>query len=414
MYKLNTRDIMKSALLVLGLLLFGLSGSLANPGVSFDVFYSSLSPHGEWIAVDGGAYAWRPVGVEVGWRPYGDGRWCWTDDGWYWASSEPWSWATYHYGRWYNDDSYGWVWVPGYDWAPSWVEWRYGGDYVGWAPLSPYAVFSVGFGIHYRSYWITPHAWWSFVDCRYIADPYVHRYVYRPENNTRYIGRTRSAGSVRYTGGRVITRGPDREYVERRGNIRLERAEIRDVADRSVDRVVRDGGRERVEVYRPKIEDRAGTDRTRPDRVREADHGIALDMKGMDVNSRNVDREAGRDTRRAEDLRKRVSPRSEGPHDLDRDRQRDDGQQPGVGRSRERDGQRRSESGIDNSRGRSDEQREVRKDREVERRPERERSAAPEVKTRRSESSSVGRTAAPRSEGTRGADSGSRGGGRKR
>src|SRR5437867_6434237 len=116
---------MKRALVVVGLLLLGLSGSFANPvGVSFGVFYSSLSPYGEWIQCDAGVYAWRPIGVAVGWRPYYTGRWCWTDDGWYWGSDEPWAWAAYHYGRWYYDDFYGWVWIPGYDWAPAWVEWR--------------------------------------------------------------------------------------------------------------------------------------------------------------------------------------------------------------------------------------------------------------------------------------------------
>ena len=31
----------------------------------------------------------------------------------------------------------GWVWVPGYTWAPAWVSWRYGDGYAGWAPLPP-------------------------------------------------------------------------------------------------------------------------------------------------------------------------------------------------------------------------------------------------------------------------------------
>ena len=31
-------------------------------------------------------------------------------------------------------DNY-WGWVPGHSWGPGWVEWRGGGDYVGWRPL---------------------------------------------------------------------------------------------------------------------------------------------------------------------------------------------------------------------------------------------------------------------------------------
>jgi len=291
----------------------------------------------------------------------------------------------------------------------------------------------MSFGVHYRSYWITPHHWWSFVDCRYITDPYVHRYVYRPENNTRTIGRTRSAGSVRYDGGRVVTRGPDRGYVEQHGNIRLERAEIRDVADQPVDRLVRDGGRERVEVYRPRIEHRTSDDATiRPERMRQTDRGIALDTRGTDVRSRDVDREAGRDMRRADELRtrddaqiQRGSPRSDTPGEFDRSRQREAGRQPDGSRGRERDVERRSDAPSDEG-GRREEQRDVRREREVEKRPEIQRtpprrddarSAPPERKTRPPESSGIDRAPAPGREpqqGGQGGDSGSRGSGRRR
>jgi hypothetical protein len=137
---------MKKLMMLFVLCLVGWSLSIAGPphgagfGVSFGVFYSSLTPYGEWISIGADVYGWRPHHVAAGWRPYTVGRWIWTDDGWYWASDEPWGWAAYHYGRWHYDDYYGWIWIPGYDWAPAWVEWRYGGDYVGWAPLGPYAV----------------------------------------------------------------------------------------------------------------------------------------------------------------------------------------------------------------------------------------------------------------------------------
>ena len=233
-------------ILVLGIILS--PASFAQDEVNFGVFYSSLSPYGEWISLDGGSYAWRPTGVESGWRPYFVGNWAWTDDGWCWVSEEPWAWATYHYGRWYSDDFYGWVWIPGYEWAPAWVEWRYGDACVGWAPLGPYAVYSAGWGIHYRRYWATPSFYWSFVDCRYVSTPYINRYVYRNEENVRYIGRTRSGGSVRYEGGRIIARGPEREFVERKGNIRIERADLVDVHERGQVGVIREGGSERVAV----------------------------------------------------------------------------------------------------------------------------------------------------------------------
>jgi hypothetical protein len=287
----------KILMFVAALLITGFTPASAQ--VTFGTFYSSLGHHGEWIAVGGGGYVWHPVGVASGWRPYYDGRWIWTDDGWYWDTSEPWGWATYHYGRWYYDDYYGWVWTPGYDWAPAWVEWRYGADCVGWAPLGPYAVFSVGWGIHYRRYWSTPHTWWAFTDCRYMGTPELRRHIYGTRENTRLIGRTRTTGSVRFENGRTVTRGPEREYVEQRGGVRIPRADLVDVRERGQIGVVREGDRERISVYRPRItEDRAGDVRERPERVRTDDRAVSLDLRGSDVR-RN---EGGRDMRRAEGL----------------------------------------------------------------------------------------------------------------
>lgn len=100
-------------------------------------FYAPLGDLGVWVDVGNYGRCWHPRRVARDWRPYTDGSWVWTDTGWYWESDEPWSWACYHYGRWAYDDSYGWVWVPDVEWGPSWVEWRYGGGYCGWAPLPP-------------------------------------------------------------------------------------------------------------------------------------------------------------------------------------------------------------------------------------------------------------------------------------
>src|SRR5436190_6551200 len=63
-------------------------------------FYQPLTPHGEWVDIGAYGRCWRPARVEVGWRPYCNGSWQRTEAGWYWASDEPWAWATYHYGRW--------------------------------------------------------------------------------------------------------------------------------------------------------------------------------------------------------------------------------------------------------------------------------------------------------------------------
>ena len=105
--------------------------------VTFQTFYDSLSNQGNWIQTDDYGYVWQPNVNDPNWAPYTDGRWVYTDDGWTWDSNESYGWAVYHYGRWANLDGTGWVWVPGYTWAPAWVSWRYGDGYVGWAPLPP-------------------------------------------------------------------------------------------------------------------------------------------------------------------------------------------------------------------------------------------------------------------------------------
>ncbi len=259
---------------------------------SFGVFYSGLDQYGEWIALDGGVYAWRPLNVEADWRPYSYGHWVWTDYGWYWMSDEPWAWAVYHYGRWYSDDYYGWVWIPGYDWAPAWVEWRYGAECVGWAPLGPYAVFSPSFGIFYQTTWVTPYSYWCFTDYYAMTSPNLHQNIYRSAYNTRYIGQTRGGGSVQYEGGRIITRGPDRQAVERRSGTRVVKADIVDSDQRRPERMYRNGSEERLEIYRPSLNRAEGSDGGRPARVRESGRTMNLDVNKLDVRSRTLERDA--------------------------------------------------------------------------------------------------------------------------
>jgi hypothetical protein len=105
--------------------------------ITFQTFYDALEPMGTWINTSDYGYVWQPTVNDPDWAPYTNGHWVYSDDGWTWASDEPWGWATYHYGRWINLQNIGWVWVPGYTWAPAWVSWRYGDGYVAWAPLPP-------------------------------------------------------------------------------------------------------------------------------------------------------------------------------------------------------------------------------------------------------------------------------------
>src|SRR6185312_2053831 len=114
----------------------------ANVDVGF--FYDDLASYGNWVQRPRYGWVWTPRVAVAAWRPYQYGHWVWTDLGWTWVSDEPFGWATYHYGRWYDDPDYGWGWVPGDQWAPAWVDWQAGNDYVGWAPLPPSYDYSPG------------------------------------------------------------------------------------------------------------------------------------------------------------------------------------------------------------------------------------------------------------------------------
>ncbi len=197
-----------------------------NGGNVSGVFYNSLSPYGTWIQLDNGLTVWRPLNMRYGWAPYRNGRWVWTDDGWYWDSYEPFGYIVYHYGRWYNDDYYGWIWIPDNQWAPAWVQWRYDNDYIGWAPLPPYASFSIGFGINFSFNYVTPFSCWHFISYRYFCDtdPYDHyvpdRVKYRIYSNTRF--RT----NYGYSDGRVINRGVNVDFIRQRSGGRIVESRI--------------------------------------------------------------------------------------------------------------------------------------------------------------------------------------------
>ncbi|MDB6111411.1 MAG: hypothetical protein JWR69_3161, partial [Pedosphaera sp.] len=90
-------------------------------------FYSYLSPYGTWGSLPGYGSFWQPYAAisSPGWAPYSDnGRWCYSNVGWFWNSNYAWGWAPFHYGRWWNHPTEGWIWFPGTQWAPSWVNWR--------------------------------------------------------------------------------------------------------------------------------------------------------------------------------------------------------------------------------------------------------------------------------------------------
>jgi len=271
-------------------------GHIAQRGRHFGLFYSSLQAHGEWISVGFGT-AWRPFHVGRQWRPYLNGRWIWTDYGWYWSSYEPFGWATYHYGRWTYDDYYGWIWIPGDVWGPAWVEWRYDDDYIGWAPLPPSARWSFSVGITFGQTWIAPVHYWNFVPCGNFSSVSVVNYIQPPDISRRIFGRTRPAGSVRAERDRIVNDAVRLDRVQRHTRERIPKIGLTDRSSPGEDRLVRGKDRETLEIYRPDPGKTGSRDSRRPP-----------DMKGSGERPRVNDADRGSRTGRVGPTGRTVQP----------------------------------------------------------------------------------------------------------
>lgn len=213
--------------------------------IGVDYFHGYLAPYGTWVDVPGYGLCWQPSVclTTPGWMPYGDcGRWLYTDYGWYWYSDYSWGWAVFHYGRWLHHSRWGWCWVPGTVWGPSWVSWRYADPYCGWAPLPPYTrsgfYFSVGisWGIPSWCYIYVPASRVCYKSPRTCAVPYAEaRRIHR-----RAIAQDNYSVSRNHT---IENRGIPPETLARDSGAEIHRVRIHERRDSPSSRL----RRERVE-----------------------------------------------------------------------------------------------------------------------------------------------------------------------
>ena len=282
-------------------------------------FYEPLSPYGRWVSTPAYGMVFVPSAAVVGagFRPYTHGQWVNTEWGWTWVDHHPFGWATGHYGRWYFDASYGWVWVPGTVWAPAWVSWRTGGGYVGWAPMPPGAAFGGAYAVYDTS--------WVFVSYSSMGVGYVGTaLIVGPGYRTCYVS-TSPYRETYVVYGRTYYRGPREDEVVRAGGHVVHRP-IREVDnDRAVTRPPAASTRDR--------EDADGRTRSRPDRG---------GSRSDDATGAPRDRDGERDDGVTGDSRGRDGERGD----------RDDGVSGG---SRGRDGVPGGDGRDDDGRGRGDE-----------------------------------------------------------
>lgn len=202
---------------LLTIFVLGFSGSFsasAQPSYGgYSSFYNDLSPYGHWIELSPDFVVWRPS-ANMSWAPYASGRWIWTNFGWYWDSYEPFGFIVFHYGRWFYDDYYGWVWLPDNQWAPAWVEWRFDDSFIGWSPLPPYAFFSLNSGIFWSYNYVSPYNYWHFVNIHHFHYNNINNYFvadnikYRTYSNTKIRTRYETRNNA------VFNRGVDPSDIE--------------------------------------------------------------------------------------------------------------------------------------------------------------------------------------------------------
>ena len=241
--------------------------------VSYQTFYDELSPYGQWVNDPAYGNVWVPY-VEPGFRPYAtDGHWAMTDYGNMWISDQPWGWAAYHYGRWTYNGYYGWVWIPGNEWAPAWVNWRYGGGYYGWAPMGP--------GQVYGGMYDYPSNYWVFVSPDYLYRQHIYRYYERGDmnmyiNRTTYLTYDGRGGGDRYY-------GPRREDIERDSHRPVQVYRVSDAREAGAASM----GPRQVNIYRPSI--RTDDDHgTRPANIIEGrDHPIGTRQENISPDHEN-------------------------------------------------------------------------------------------------------------------------------
>ena len=229
--------------------------------VDYKDFYDQLAPHGEWVQVRpediglkskiassksssnnsrllsnllgikdanassevdlGMVFAWSPspnlaVGVAVGetpeYRPYRNGQWVNTDEGWYFRAPTPWEETVHHHGRWVHSPTAGWLWVPGRVWAPAWVNWRQNDDYISWAPLPP----SDYLDDDYMSDPQIDDDYYMIVERRHFIDPDIYLYYNPFYDNGDRIYASQMTGTVGITvvNNIIINRGPDVNIIQ--------------------------------------------------------------------------------------------------------------------------------------------------------------------------------------------------------
>lgn len=113
-------------------------GPSGRPVVCMDAFLEVLWDHGTWVNSDRFGHLFCPDPASFGpdFRPFTDGHWVMTPEGWTFVGRHATSWVTDHYGRWVQTGLVAcrWGWVPGDAYSPAWVDFHVGESVIAWRP----------------------------------------------------------------------------------------------------------------------------------------------------------------------------------------------------------------------------------------------------------------------------------------
>ncbi|MBJ6763755.1 hypothetical protein JGU66_23535 [Myxococcaceae bacterium JPH2] len=184
---------------------FGPQTSVQSTGLGQSVatFRDVLGDAGQWVNLPSVGWVWQPDPAVVGtdFVPYvTGGQWMESDRGWVFQTQWDWGWAPFHYGRWFVQPGRGWVWWPDEEWAPAWVDWRWGDGFVGWEPVPPPG--------------LTIAPFWSFVSLADLVQPNLFLFVVPRARVVELLPRTAPVGERVHGFRGAWTRGPSPRDVE--------------------------------------------------------------------------------------------------------------------------------------------------------------------------------------------------------
>jgi hypothetical protein len=218
------RTLLPGALLCAAFLAFGAATALpAATTVSISFFHETLSPHGRWVAAAPYGEVWVPA-ASVGWEPYVNGEWQYTDWGWTWVSYDPWGDIPFHYGTWVRVSRWGWAWVPGTVWAPAWVTWACTDDFIGWAPVPPSFVLTAS-GYSGRAI-VAAQSAYVFVPAHQFVGVRVNSARVPIARNATILTHASRATAFQVSGGVVHNVGFTPQRIERSVGRRIERTSV--------------------------------------------------------------------------------------------------------------------------------------------------------------------------------------------